>query len=60
MSCHYGFTNDMTAYRKLPFAYPLRMARKACKNAIPSLPWLKANAQSEGFCTSDHEMSLGS
>lgn len=48
----------MTAYRKVPFAYPLLMARKACRNAMPSLPWLKANAQSDGFCTSDHEMSL--
>lgn len=30
--------NAMTAYLKVPFAYPLLMALKACKKAIPSLP----------------------
>lgn len=25
---------------------------------MPSLPWLKAKAHKEGFCTSDQEMSL--
>lgn len=55
----YFFSNAMTAYRKLPFAYPLLIARKACRKAMPSRPWLKAKAHSEGFCTSDHEMSLG-
>ena len=52
------FWNDMTAYRKLPLEYPLLIARKACRKAMPSLPWLKAKAHKEGFCTSDQEMSL--
>lgn len=57
-SCY--FCNDTTAYRKLPFAYPLRIARNACRKATPSLPWLKANAQSDGLCINDHEISLKS
>lgn len=52
------FSNAMTAYRKLPFAYPLLIARKDCKKAIPSRPWLKANPQRDGFWISDHEISL--
>lgn len=52
------FWNDTTAYRKLPLAYPLRIARNACRKAIPSLPWLSAKAHSDGFWTNDHEMSL--
>lgn len=52
------FWNAMTAYRKLPFANPLRMARKDCRKAMPSRPWLKAKAQREGFWTRDHEISL--
>jgi len=49
----------MTAYRKLPFAYPLLMARKACRKAMPSRPWLKANAQRDGFWIRDQDISLG-
>lgn len=52
------FWNDITAYRKLPLAYPLRIARKACRKAIPSLPWLSAKAHNDGFWTNDHEISL--
>lgn len=48
----------MTAYRKVPFAYPLRMARKACRNANPSRPCEMANAQSDGEDTRVQEMSL--
>jgi len=34
------------------------MARNDCRNAMPSLPWLRAKAQRDGFWISDQEMSL--
>ena len=52
------FAKAMTAYRKLPLAYPRRMARKACRKAMPSRPWLRAKAQRAGFWTRDQVMSL--
>ena len=45
---HYFFWNAITAYRNVPLANPLLMARKACRNAKPSRPCEKANAQSAG------------
>lgn len=48
----------MTAYLKVPFAYPLLIARNACRNARPSLPCDMANAHSAGEDTRDHDISL--
>ena len=56
---HYQlFSNTMTVYRNVPFAYPLLIARNACRNEIPSLPCVNAKAHREGDWTSDQEISL--
>lgn len=52
------FSNAITAYRNVPFAYPLRIARNACMNASPSRPCEMAKAQREGLAISSREMSL--
>lgn len=49
----------MTPYRNPPPAYPLRMARNACRKAMPSRPCERAKAQREGLWTRDQVMSLG-
>lgn len=53
-----GFSKHITAYLNVPLAYPLLIARNACRNARPSLPCEIANAHNEGEETRDHEISL--
>lgn len=57
-SALYFFSNTMTAYLKVPFAYPFLMLWKARKKEMKSRPWANANAQREGDVTNSREMSL--